>query len=272
LTQEDVLHPEVDDFIVQNTPHSADRDYLHHVFNDRLIENPTAVVLADCRVDWNIPGVRPLGPDNAVFLGVKRAQTEQWDTFDVAAEGAKPALVVEVTSPSTRKNDLGVKVDYYHRAKVPLYVIADAVGLGAKRRLKLIAYRYVRQAYKPIAPGKNGRIYLAPVRLWLGTTHDRRTGFVRLACYDPATGEELGDYPATRHELVETRALAKAESLARAEAERARAEAERARAEAEAGMRAEQLRAEVEARARAEAEARIRELEAALKRSSRRNP
>ncbi len=272
LTEEDVLHPEVDDFIVQSTPHSADRDYLYDVYTDRLSENPSAVVLGDCRVDWNIPGVRPLGPDIAAFLGVKRSRSEQWDTFDVAAEGAKPAFVVEITSRSTRKNDLGVKVDYYHRAKVPIYVIADAVGLGANRRVTLIGYRYTRRAYKLIAPRKDGRIYLEAVRLWLGTTHDPRTGFVRLACFDPDTGEELGDYPATRQELMETRALAKAESHARAEAERAHAEAEHARAEAEAGMRAERLRAEGEALARAEAEARIRELEAALKRSSRRKP
>ena len=51
-----------------------------------------------------------------------------WATLDVAAEGARPALVVEVTSPSTRENDLGTKPDFYHRAGVPLYVIADVAG------------------------------------------------------------------------------------------------------------------------------------------------
>ena len=82
--------------------------------------------VSDCRVDWNLPGVRPLGPDIAVFLDVERHKN--WATLDVAAEGARPALVVEVTSPSTRKNDLGIKFDFYHRARVPLYVIADANG------------------------------------------------------------------------------------------------------------------------------------------------
>ena len=86
LTQDDVLFPEEDDFIVQNTAHNADRGYLDDVFNDRLNDNPTAVVLADCRVDWNIPGVRPLGPDIAVFLGVKRFPADGWDTFDMRAE------------------------------------------------------------------------------------------------------------------------------------------------------------------------------------------
>ena len=93
-----------------------------------------------------------------------------------------------------------------------MYVIADAVGRGPRRRVKLIAYRYHRQGYKPIAPDDNGRIYLAPVRLWLGTTHDRLDGFVRLACYDPDSGEELGDAVATRQELVETRARVEAEA------------------------------------------------------------
>ena len=77
LTRDDVLFPQEDDFIVQNTAHNADRGYLDDVFNDRLNETPTAVVLADCRVDWNIPGVRPLGPDIAVFLGVKRSPAER---------------------------------------------------------------------------------------------------------------------------------------------------------------------------------------------------
>ena len=154
---------------MQNTAHNADRGYLDYVLSDRLSETPTAVVLADCRIDWNIPGVRPLGPDIAVFVGVKRRPPKGWDTFHVAREGAKPLLVVEITSPSTRKNDLGVKVGFYHRANVPLYVIADVVDRGTKRQVKLIGYRHGPKAYKPIAARKDGRIYLEPLRLWLGT-------------------------------------------------------------------------------------------------------
>jgi colicin import membrane protein len=244
LTLEDVLHPQEGDFIVQTDAHDSDRAYLKAVSKSQLLNDRTSLVLSDCQIDWNIPGVKPLCPDIAVFFNVKRR--DGWDSLDVAAEGAIPALVVEVTSRSTRKLDLGTKVDYYFRAKVPVYVIADAVGRGPRRRVKLIAYRYHRQGYKPIAPDDNGRIYLAPVRLWLGTTHDRLDGFVRLACYDPDSGEELGDAVATRQELVETRARVEAEVQARARAE---------------------ARAEDEARARAEAEDRIRALEAQLKQS-----
>ena len=248
LTEEDVLHPKAGDFIVQTAAQDEDRIYLKQVFGIQLEDKPEAV-LSDQGVDWNIPGVRPLAPDIAVFFNVKRR--DDWETFNVMAEGAIPALVVEVTSSSTRKNDLGIKVDYYHRAKVPRYLIADAIGRGAKRRVKLIGHQYARSGYRPISPGQHGRIYLEPVRLWIGITRDPVRGYERLACYDSETGAALGDYAA----------MVKDRNLARALAE----DQSHARAEAEARAHAEHLRAEAEARARAEAEARIRQLEAALR-------
>ena len=123
LTLEDVLHPEVGDIIVQSDPHDSDLAYLKGVFKVQVRDDPEAVVLSDCQVDFNIPGVKPLCPDVAVFFGVRRRL--EWTSFNVAEEGAQAALVVEETSPETRVNDVGTKVDYYHRAEVPWYVIAD---------------------------------------------------------------------------------------------------------------------------------------------------
>jgi colicin import membrane protein len=254
LTLEDVLHPKVGDFIVQSDPHAGDIVYLRDVFRARLREDSTKVVLSDCRVDFNIPGVEPLGPDVAVFFGVRRRI--MWSTFDVRREGARPVLVVEVTSPDTRSNDVGIKKKYYHRANVPWYVIADAViEEDDRRRIELILYRRTRAGYRRVKPDAHGRVWLEPVGLWLGQTRDPQGGFMRLACYDPVTDEEVGDYTAISQAL--------AESQARAEAEAARAEAEAARAEAEAA------RARAQAEARTQAEARIRELEAELARSRR---
>ena len=231
LTAEDVLFPEEGDFIVQTDYHSIDMAYLLTLFRAWLADDPDALALSDCRVDWNIPGVRPLGPDLAVFSGVGPRHGEI-ATFDLAAEGARPVLVIEITSPATRKNDLGIKGDFYHRAGVPLYVIADATeDPGGGRRLELIAYRYAAAGYRKVKPDARGWIPLAPLGLSLGVVRDERTDCDRLACFDAKTGEEVGDYTAV------SRALA-AEAAARAEAE---------------------------ARA-AEAEARIRELEEALRR------
>jgi colicin import membrane protein len=247
LTLEDVLFPQMEDFIVHSDWHLVDITYLLAALRRWLERDPKAAVTGDCLVDFNIPGVRPLGPDVAVFFGARR--TGGWSTFDVAAEGAQPVLVVEVTSPDTRRNDLVDKVDYYHRAKVPIYVIADAREAGGERKLTLIAYRYTPRAYRRIKPDDRGRIRLEALGLSIGVKRDPGSGADLLALYDLETGRGLGDYRTV--------------DVARVEAE-ARAEAEARRAEAEA------RRAEAEARARAEAEARIRELEAALKRRGRR--
>jgi colicin import membrane protein len=265
LTLEDVLHPEEGDFIVQTDAHDDERAYLKSVFKAQLKKDRTAAVLSDCRVDWCVPGVRPLGPDVAVFFGVSRRI--DWSTFDVDEEGARPALVIEITSPDTRKNDVGIKVDYYHRAGVPQYVIADVTFEDEEeRRVELIEYRHGPRSYRRFKPNKQGRIWLSAVNLWLGLTRDPLAGYTRVACFDPETGEEVGDYTVVSQALAaETTARAQAEK-ARAKAEKARARAEKqAAAEAEARTKAEQ-HAAAEAEARTKAEARIRELEAAVKR------
>jgi hypothetical protein len=111
-----------------------------------------------------------------------------------------------------------------------------------ERRVELIGYDRMPRRYKRIKPDKRGWIWLAPVRLWLGLTRERLTGIVRLACFDPDTSQELGDYTAISQEL---------------------AESEHRRVEAEA-------RAEAEATARAEADKRSRSTEAELKQARRR--
>ncbi len=219
LTLEDVLHPEVGDFIVQTDPHDSDLVYLKTVFKARVNKNSTAVVLSDCRVDWNIPGVKPLGPDIAVFFGVRRHIA--WATFNVAEEKAEPALVVEVTSPDTRQNDVGIKKTYYHRAGVPLYVIADVFKEKDNQcRIELIGYSRKPTRYQRIKPDNRGFIWLAPVRLWLGSTLDPQGGFNRLACFDPDTGQEVGDYTAICQQLADAEQRVAIEVRARAEAEK----------------------------------------------------
>jgi colicin import membrane protein len=278
LTLEDVLFPETGDFIVQTDLHDNDVVYLKIVFKSQLADEPRRVVVSDCRVDWNLPDVRPLGPDIAVFDDMEEYQ--DWATLDVEAEGMSPDMVVEVTSPGTRRNDVESKFDYYNRARVPLYVIVDADQEdGQQRRLSLMAFRWTRGGYQRIAPDHRGWIWLEPVRLWLGVVQGPRPGFERVACFNEQ-GEEIGDYTAVTRALVaEAEARAQAErradeeAQARAQAERradeeaqARAQAEhRAAGEAEARRQAEH-RAAGEAEARRQAEARLRELEAIIQR------
>ena len=181
-------------------------------------------------------------------------------------------LVVEITSESTRKNDLGIKVEFYHRAKVPFYLVVDVTRPKGVRHLTLIGHRYTPQGYERIEPDARGRIYLDSVDLYVGVTHDRLAGYDRLACFDPKTGEELGDYTAlkeaidkARKETQRVKREIRAETRARIEAE---GRIRTLEAEARAASRGPVPR-KAEARARIETEARIRELEAELERTRR---
>ena len=116
LTLEDVLYPEVGDFVVHTKAHEDICNYLLDVFNEQVCEDASAAVLHDVRVAWDVPGLRPNGPDITVFFGVQ--QQQNWATFDCAIEGVRPALIVEVTSPDTRHQDLGDKLEIYEEAEV----------------------------------------------------------------------------------------------------------------------------------------------------------
>ena len=97
LTLSDLLYPEVGDFVVHSKAHEDRCTYLANVFSAQLKDEPTAVVLHDVRVAWDVPGLRPNGPDIAIIHGLREIQN--WSTFDVSKEGVRPALIIEVTSP-----------------------------------------------------------------------------------------------------------------------------------------------------------------------------
>lgn len=204
LTLEDVLHPQEGDFIVHSEAHERRNLYLYDVFGARLADDPAAVILHDVRVAWDIPGLKAHGPDLAIILGVR--ERKNWSTFDVAIEGVRPALIVEITSPETAALDRSAKLEEYTRARVPLYIIVDTLAYEGVPRLFVLGYRQGPQGYQPLAPNERGWLWLDPVRVWLGVADNE------LVCYDEA-GQPLGDYRALASALA-------AETAARAEAER----------------------------------------------------
>ena len=222
LTLDDVLHPEVGDFIVHSDLHETDRMYL------------TAVLRAH-------------GPDVMVIPGVRKRRN--WSTFEVAVERARPALIIEIVSLDARENDVVIKVEQYARAGVAQYVIVDDTGRGGTRRLRLLDYRLEGTAYRLQAPDADGRVHLAIADVWLGIRRDH------VVCYD-AAGREIGDY------VTVVRQAAKAEARAKQAAARAKEAAARARQEAAAREAEAAARAEAEERARREAEAREAEARA----------
>ena len=278
LTLDDVLHPEVGDFLVHSDRHETDRMYLTAVLRARLEPSGQAIVLSDVRVAWDVPDLRPHGPDVMVIPGLR--ERRDWSTFDVAEEGVRPALIIEITSPETRENDVVRKVAHYARAGVAQYVIVDNLGRRGERQLRLLDYRLVGDTYRLQPPDARGWVYLEVAGLWLGVEGDH------VVCYTD-DGTAFGDYATVVQQAAEAETRARQEAAARAEAEAlayaaaeqarweaaARAEAEEqarreaaARAEAEARARAAEEQAQREAAARAELEARLRQLEVELRR------
>jgi len=249
LTLEDVLHPEEGDFIVHSDRHETDRMYLTAVLRARLEVHGRAIVLSDVRVAWDVPDLRPHGPDVMVIPGLR--ERRDWSTFDVAEEGVRPALIIEITSPETRENDVVWKVAHYARAGVAQYVIVDNIGRRGERQLRLLDYRLVGDTYRLQPPDERGWVYLELAELWVGVEGDH------VVCYAD-DGTAFGDYATVVQQAAEAEARARQEAAARADAEvLARIAAEQAQREAAARAEAEeQARREAAARAEAEEQAR----------------
>ena len=183
---------------------------------------PGSRVVADCRVNFAIPGVRPMGPDLAAFLDVRA----EWSaaTLEVGELSARPILVVEVTSPETRRQDLGRKVDLYHRAGIPQYVIVDpSYRKGQRRSARLIHFRYSPDGYESIPLDDQGRLHLPAFDHWLKIEEKR------VVCLNGRDGLAIEPFVGQ----VQARQVAETETrAAKAEARTAKAEARSVEAEA----------------------------------------
>src|SRR5205085_174090 len=102
LTLEDVLHPEEGDFIVNTHGHQVDCTYVEHVCRLVTQGQQGGEIVRDVRIDFGIEGVKPLGPDVALFRGLTRPFSLVEGTLHIKTYGAAPVLVVEATSPSNR--------------------------------------------------------------------------------------------------------------------------------------------------------------------------
>ncbi len=200
---------------------------------------PTALVLSDTMVDWvgDTEGMRHHSPDISIILDVHE-ERDNWNSFNVAEQGTRPSLIIEIVSPAYRQNDTVTKVDHYLRCRVPCYVIVDREDI---ERCPALIGRVLRgNAWRPLLPNDNGWLWLDAVGVYLGVENGR------VRCFDPTTLAPLGDYTEITHEL----ALNKSQIITERQL--------RERAEAKAEQADEARRA---------AEARIAELEARLQRS-----
>jgi Uma2 family endonuclease len=161
LTRNDLLYPEEGDFVVQELWHTQDFTYCYSAFATWFAAQSHVVVLGDCRVDWGVPGIRPLGPDIVVLYEVPHWHRQA--TFHLVDEGGTPVLVVEIASPGMRDNDLGIKRAFYYQAGVQKYIIVDR-GPEGEDPVQLIGYQRGPTDWLPLLPDTQGRLELTPVR------------------------------------------------------------------------------------------------------------
>ena len=158
-----------------------------------------------------------VSPDVFVVRGVSKQKRLYYLLWE---EGKSPEMIIELTSKSTRKEDLDTKFTLYQDIlKVQEYFLFDPFAEYLNPPLR--GYRLKDGKYFPIEPVA-GRLPSEVVNL-----HLERDGMM-LRFYDPSTGKWL---------------LTPEENLAQAESQRNQETAGRLRAEAEA----ERLRQELEA-------------------------
>ncbi|MGH7172047.1 MAG: Uma2 family endonuclease, partial [Gemmataceae bacterium] len=177
LASADILHPQEDDFVVHNDNHGKDRHYLDTMLTAHLNGRKGVYVFCDHRIDWGVPGLEPHGPDLTVIDGYPADWDRQRGTFCLSEFGAKPLLVLEITSPATRHVDLDEKVLEYHQAGVPFCAIVDRRYYPEGQEIRLLGYRFTEEGYARVKLDEYGWLLLEPIELWLAVEGNR------LRCY-----------------------------------------------------------------------------------------
>lgn len=238
-----IEYPESDGRPMAETPdHGQVIVDLFHALSRRYAEVPDVYVWFNMLLYYVEGNPRAsVAPDVFLVQGVDKERERR--TYKVWEEGRAPSWICEVTSKSTRDEDVATKKGIYERLGVLEYFLFDPLGEYLKPRLQ--GYRLAGGKYERLAPQAAGS-------LWSPTTGLRLVPEgKRLRLLDAETGEPL-PWPDE-------------DAVARRAAERQAEDERRARATAE-------RRAEEERRAREAAEQRLRTLEEELARLRRGDP
>ena len=149
-----------------------------------------------------------VAPDVFVVHGVRNRQRRIYKLWE---EGVVPAVVFELTSRSTRREDLRTKYALYERLGVTEYFLFDP--LDEYLRPPCRGYRLQQGRYRPLVPAEDGSLGSAVLGLALHARGEQ------LRLYDPARQRWL---PTPQEEAAARRA---AEERALAAEERATVEA-----------------------------------------------
>jgi Uma2 family endonuclease len=217
LTAQD--YPDSDGRPVGETPlHFDNLTYLVQILRFRYERDPQVYVAGNMFI-YYVPGnrLRHVSPDVFVVFGIPKSTTPERRRYLVWEERKAPDVVFEMTSESTREEDIDDKMVIYRDLGVREYFLFDPYEEYLDPPLQ--GYRLIEGEYQPIE-AVAGRL---PSSV-LGLHVESSEGFLRL--YDPATQTWLLTPPEEHQALLEAEAARQQAETARQQEEEARRRAE----------------------------------------------
>ena len=194
--QRNVYYPESDGQpMAESDLHRKEMTYLLDALEVRFQAVPDVYVAGNLLLYYaeGLPK-KCVAPDVFVVKGVPKGNR---GSYKLWVEGEAPVFVIEVTSASTRGEDLGEKKELYQRLGVEEYFLHDPLGDYLEPRLQ--GYRLFLGRYLPIAPEEDGSLVSTTVGLIL------RSEDLRLRLVDSASGRPLLSYQEMAEELERLR-------------------------------------------------------------------
>jgi hypothetical protein len=214
LTEEDFLHPQEEDRFMIVDKHWVSVTYIRQAIEFANEHRPAIRVFSDHRIDWEVEGILPHGPDVVVFDHFRKPWDDRESTLPVKTMEALPLAIIEVTSEYTRHIDFEEKYLEYCDAGIPYYVIVDFHG--PKRTMSILGFRRKAGEYSPMRKDPNLGYFIPGVNV-----------FIRLEAENVIICDEDGvEIPRQIEAFRKLR-----EETARSEAEKKRAESEKKRAD-----------------------------------------
>jgi len=181
-TRPPVTYPETDGAPMAETDvHRKQLTYLLSALDDYFRADPLVYVAGNLFLyykegaPWQV-----VAPDVFVVKGVPKGDRRVYQLWQ---EGKAPDVVIELTSRSTREEDLGPKKGIYEMLGVQEYFIFDP--LHEYLEPSLVGFRLSKEGYRPIQPLHSG----AMVSQVLGLELQVEGRLLRLVV--SATGEKL---------------------------------------------------------------------------------
>jgi len=192
----DIHYPESDDQPMAETElHREEMTYLIQALQSWYREAPEVHVGGNLFLYYVQGDPRAVvSPDVYVAKRVGKGPRRVYKLWE---EGTAPSLVIEVTSDSTRDEDLTRKKACYERIGVEEYILFDPLGDSLEPRLQ--GFGLWNGRYQPLPLESDGGLLSRTTGLRL-----RPEGH-RLRLVDPATGEPLLSDEEVRDELSRLR-------------------------------------------------------------------